>query len=474
MLDEKLQDAKRSSMHTWILAGIFVLAGFSCGLLLYWMAGDASPPPSVAQAPAAVSPQTMPETIPVGTSREDFKQALKAYEAEIDPIVGDAGFGLWNPAMAQEIARLKANALDDFSLGLYDDALHNLTQARRGAERESAARAQALSQLRSQAAEALARDDADAARLHLAEALRLAPDDSEFLAMADQAERLPKVLDFIKAADIAKAENRPEQEIANLEQALALAPDRPGLADRAVDLHERLGRTAFSRAIAQGVAAVENGDVAAARQALGNAQSLDPQHSDAIALAAQLTRLERQLALRQALGAAQAAQDRDAWGEALGEFTRAASLDPNNAKAVAGRDQARRIVAADNGLDQYLSQPHRLASPDIAQQAKAALAEAWELAPASTNLTAKTDRLGDLVAAYGRDVMVRVVSDGQTQVVVRGIGKVGMVQEKTISLKPGDYVFEGLRPGFRSKLVKASVPPDARDFTIRVICDDPI
>jgi hypothetical protein len=69
---------------------------------------------------------------------------------------------------------------------------------------------------------------------------------------------------------------------------------------------------------------------------------------------------------------------------------------------------------------------------------------------------------------------VTVISDNQTFVSVRTVGKVGVVSQKVIQLNPGQYTFEGAREGFKSKLVQAFIPYDRDHFSVHVICDEPI
>ena len=68
--------------------------------------------------------------------------------------------------------------------------------------------------------------------------------------------------------------------------------------------------------------------------------------------------------------------------------------------------------------------------------------------------------------------MVR--SDGKTEISVRRVGIVGKTLEKVINLRPGDYTFEGKRAGYKSKLVKLTVPFNGTGLDIKIICDEQI
>ena len=67
-----------------------------------------------------------------------------------------------------------------------------------------------------------------------------------------------------------------------------------------------------------------------------------------------------------------------------------------------------------------------------------------------------------------------VTSDNMTDIQVRGIGKLGLIHNKTIELKPGYYTFEGTRNGFKSKLLQVLIPYNKNNYSVRIICDESI
>ena len=80
----------------------------------------------------------------------------------------------------------------------------------------------------------------------------------------------------------------------------------------------------------------------------------------------------------------------------------------------------------------------------------------------------------ELLKAYSTKVQVKVVSNGVTNISVRGVGKVGLTNEKTIDLKPGKYMFEGKRTGYRSKLIQVEVLPNAESIVVEILSDERI
>ena len=124
-------------------------------------------------------------------------------------------------------------------------------------------------------------------------------------------------------------------------------------------------------------------------------------------------------------------------------------------------------------MDEFLSRPERLGSPPVANAARDALRQAAALAALSARLASSAQGLERALEAAQTPVPVRIVSDEETEIGIRGVGTVGRVRERTIELLPGEYVFEGKRRGYRTKLVEVVVPAN-RDtpVEISVICDE--
>ena len=80
----------------------------------------------------------------------------------------------------------------------------------------------------------------------------------------------------------------------------------------------------------------------------------------------------------------------------------------------------------------------------------------------------------ELLKAYSKKVSVKIISDGVTNISVRGVGKVGLTNEKTIDLRPGRYTFEGKRIGYRSKLIQVEVPPNSGILVVEIFSDERI
>jgi hypothetical protein len=100
------------------------------------------------------------------------------------------------------------------------------------------------------------------------------------------------------------------------------------------------------------------------------------------------------------------------------------------------------------------------------------LARAGMIYEKSMALESLSSELKTLIGKFEIDVNVIIQSDNQTRILVKGVGKVGLVEEKVIQLKPGTYTFEGVRPGFKAKLIQVNIPIDQESIYVELACDE--
>jgi hypothetical protein len=112
------------------------------------------------------------------------------------------------------------------------------------------------------------------------------------------------------------------------------------------------------------------------------------------------------------------------------------------------------------------------ASARAKKKAKEAIGLAAPITRHSTVLSQNAHALSELITAYSKKILVKVLSDKQTKISVRGVGQVGVVTEKIIQLNPGSYTFEGKRDGYKSKLLRISVSPGDNQVEVKLICDE--
>ena len=407
------------------------------------------------------------------SKRAQVEDMLRRLEATLlSRPAGASPYPEFNAAL-DRIGLRRTKALEAHGDGDIDSALRLLAEAEREAQ-ELVRNEEARFRLSLQAAgEAYAAGNAETARMHVEQALAQRPGDPEARLWESRVARLPELLAERRKAQDARNAGKLREERAALRRIVELDPDDAGAAERVRAIDRQLREQAFARSIAQGRQAVEDRALEPAKQALAKAQLRKPQHADTQTLGVQVAGLERALVRDGHLAAAERAAVRDDWEAALRAFEEARAVEPTHDEAVSGSTLAARLVKAQRTVDGFLSLPGRLGTAAVADTARDALREAQALTALSTRLARSAQGLERAIEAARTPVPVRILSDERTEIGVRGVGRIGQVRDRTIELVPGEYVFEGKRKGYRSKLIEVLVEahPDA-PVEVRVVCDE--
>ncbi len=435
--------------------------------------------PSVSEAPspkANDSTSTADEALPprVNEAREQFKGALRDFEETIAPALNNHGFSAWESGSKALIQSKKNLAIDAFAQGAFGKALSLLGEARDRATRELSRHMEETATAVQAAEDAYEHDNHERAQENIEKAIRWKPGDDDVSALRDKISKMPALLAHLKAAEGKRHENDLDGELKELQAALNLDPDRKEAKTRERALSKRVLERRFSRAIQSGLDAVGRRDLPVATKELGAAKSLAPLREEVSFLEQKVQILDRDLQIETLLEKAALHAERDEWEGARQQYEAARSIEPENFLVDRGYRRAAEIVALQEELSNFADAHQRLASPNVAKLAQAAISRAGPLSVFSAELGKASEHLVKLISQYDRTVDVLVISDGHTSVSVRSVGRVGVTEGRSIQLKPGPYTFEGHRQGYKSKLVQVAIPPGVSSFEVKVICDERI
>ena len=435
--------------------------------------------PSPEPADGGRSPTASPavatgdSTRSVASQRARFEEAL--HRLEITLHSGPAGAPS-RPELDAALERIRlqeAKAIEALDDGDTDSALRLLTEAEREAG-ELIRNEEARFRINLQAAlDAYAGGNPADARMHVARALEYRPDDPAAISLEARIVQLPELLAVRRRAAHTRDAGKLQEERAALRRIVELDPGDAQAGDRARAVERAIGERAFARTIALGRQAIEDRALEPARQALAEAERREPQHAHTGQLRTRVTELERILTRDRHLVLAEQAAAKDDWEAALRAFDSARTIEPTHDGAVNGSALATRLVDAQRTVDEFLSRRDRLGSAGVADAARDTLRDAAALTALSARLARSVEELEHAIETWQTPVPVRVVSDDLTEIGVRGVGMIGRTRARTIELRPGEYVFEGKREGYRSKLVEVVVQANAgAPVEVRIVCDE--
>ena len=477
-LERASEEASQQRRFIIVSAAAVVLLGLLAISIANWLVSLTSK-----TGPAAVAAQEniQPAVVRVvdtsdadTASRDAFKQALKVFESDIESRIVAANLPAWNPDTYKDIYALKDQAVSAFGRSEYALALNALKNSRVLAEKTLADWQDKYAAAYTAARNAFHANDADKAGLHIDQALIYKPADADALKLQQRIAILPKIQSLLAAARVAKVENDLAKELEMLEKIIALDPVRTELEQRISWLQQELVETRYAAFIDAGLKAIQAHDIAQARASLGAARALFPARPESRVLSNKISEHARVNALALAIKKADKAILDDDWSAVLDISRQALRENPHNKNLIDKVQSAQKILALSSALADFLKRHQRLASANVAERAEKTLQEADATSHLSRRLMQQADELRVALSQYGTPVEVTVRSDNKTYITIRGVGKVGMTTSKKIRLKPGKYVFEGRRPGYKSKLRTLMIGRDQKTASVEVISDERI
>jgi hypothetical protein len=473
VIEEKLEEARLRSARRrmWTTIALFVTISL-CGLVLFALSALDF---STKKNPSVVASQKEElSEIEREKYRGEFKELLQQYENEMVPRLQAANVEQWKRKALSEANELKKQALVDFSNGDYLNALANL-QSLKAKIADILQEADEIFRENMKKAKAyLAEDQYLEAKFHLEKILIVSSQSPEVSELQQKIEQLSTILPFLNRAKATRAEKDQQKEHDLLQQVLKLAPERENIAARLKELEGSINKQKFDAHISSGFMSIENNQAKKARHHYQEAKNVDPERSELPVLLDQVVTLEKSLRVQEAVKLAEKAVRQDDWQQAKDNYTKILKDAPENKNAVEGLKRAEQILELQARFSQYIYNPYRLTHEEVRQEAEKALVLAEKMSDHSFSIKKQASQLRELIQQINRFVPVTVISDNQTFVSVRTVGKVGVVSQKVIQLNPGQYTFEGAREGFKSKLVQAFIPYDRDHFSVHVICDEPI
>jgi tetratricopeptide (TPR) repeat protein len=230
----------------------------------------------------------------------------------------------------------------------------------------------------------------------------------------------------------------------------------------------------FDQRMSEGLDALAAGDYLSARAAFRMAQQLIPESrepADGLLQVDQGIRLDNINVLEQE---ALSLERDEHWDAAATTYEEILKVDSNLAFAIDGLSHAREMSALHKKLDEYISDPDKLSTPSVMQEATLLVVDITRMPEIGARLSAQRDELSRLLKRAVTPVPVALVSDNLTQVSIYRVGNLGSFTSRELTLRPGTYVAVGIRPGFRDVRLEFRVAPEIDMQPVVVRCEEQI
>jgi len=492
-----------SGSNTWwigaaLLAVALVLVGaVSAFMLLDPGSGNRTAMPTAEVAPGDASPaNAMERPVPVvagsdpapgGTGMQDTPSPRAAREqAYLRDEAGESlarvarqrerleeqGVSIWGVEEMQRAAAGLAAADAAFTAGRYGEARDGYDAAGAMLDELGARAPRVQQQALADGEAALTAGRMTEAAAAFALALRVAPEDEQALAGLRSAENLDKVLALLNEGDGHERAGRLTEAEACYRQAASMDPGSQPTREALRRVRDRMRGEAMSAALSEGFAALEAGSFAAARAAFARAGSIAPDSpmvADGLARVDEAERLQRIAGHRKQAAVTEAGEN---WRAALAEHEAALAQDATLTFAQEGRERTAARAEMQEALAAYIASAARLGDDEVLREATALLQAARQVAPAGPRHLVQVEGLARLLDVMGRNLPVTLLSDGNTEITVYRVGRLGSFKRHDLELHPGTYTVVGQRDGYRDVRLTLTVKPGQAPAPLQIRCED--
>ena len=322
--------------------------------------------------------------------------------------------------------------------------------------------------------EALTNLEGELAKKHYKLALAADSANSEALVGLQRAEDLPQVLDYIAQGKLYESEGNLDLARQMYNNAALLDNAFQPALDHLRDVDELILNRDFKRYMSDAISALNNDDIEQAKRALGIVKNLRPDSGGVRDLEQQVEKMALRIELkRQGLLALQFEQTEE-WEMAVKVYSSVLKMDANAGFAQQGKLRAKRYLALNREVQDYLLNPDNLRAPEHMVHAR----EIYKMAVVESDIGPKfrdnTEKLHNLIELYIQPVSIVIQSDDLTDITIYRVGKLGHFLEHRLELPPGSYKALGVRSGYRDVSLKFTVPAAGEEIKLTLFCKEEI
>ena len=472
----------RHGLRNWLITVAFILLAAVAGGVIFYLprlapvahqpaAGNQDAP---AAAPAAAPTPSEPVDLrALAEELDKAEQTRGAYRALYDSLEKRAA-AQW---AAQDFAAAKAAGAEagkKFAAREYPGARVDYETALDTLQRVADRAAGTLSAQLQKGSAALTAGQSLAAREAFELALKIDPKNTVAVRGLKRAQVLDEVVALVTAAANDERAGKLASAAQQYEQALKLDPETVGAREGLTRVQGRVASDEFAAAMSLGLRQIEAGKLAEARTALERAGGLRPGATEVNEALARIARINQQRGIASHQAQAEQFEQKERWGDALGEYEAALKLDPALAFALAGRERTTPRLELARQYETLNTRPERMLSAAVRDQARALLGESRKISAPGPVLRRQMEKLTADLARFETPVRVAFESDNLTEVVVYRIGKLGAFDRRDLELLPGTYTVVGTRAGYRDVRRELTVMPGQAPTPLTVQCEDRI
>lgn len=309
--------------------------------------------------------------------------------------------------------------------------------------------AEVASNLRSEANDALAQNDAQSAIEIFELALLIEPDNQDAQSGLTRSLSLDQVIVTTELSESLLLDGQLEEAKIKVEEALNLDSDYLPANELLSRVDEAILIDAFQKRMSEGYSSLAQGNYGVAETAFRNAQSLMPNNSAASDALVQLEASREADRGANLLQQATIATSNENWLEAKQAYDQLLLENPNRVEAKVSLVQVEARLALHNNIESVFADPLSLKDQTAWREAENLLIQARSLQDGGPILQAQVEELALVIRKARTPVRVEITSDGLTDVSILGLSQFGLVRNHPLDLNPGKYIILGKKSGFQ-------------------------
>lgn len=236
----------------------------------------------------------------------------------------------------------------------------------------------------------------------------------------------------------------------------------------------------FKLAMSRAYVALFQRNYGVARNAFAEALVYKPGDSTAQLAQKQALAFDKTASLSGLLSAARRYEQNEQWASAVSSYESILQRDINQVSAKLGKIRAQARMDLDLKIRKLLADPLAFGKQSHKQKAEQLLSEAKAL---SSNQGAVLQRqiseIENSMTQFEREQRVKITSDNSTEITLKKIGMkplfLGRFEERRLALKPGRYIAEARRLGYRDVVVELELLPNRTGIQeFNIVCDQAI
>jgi tetratricopeptide (TPR) repeat protein len=306
--------------------------------------------------------------------------------------------------------------------------------------------------------------------------LQMAPDSLDVIDATARVPSIPDVVALIDQASALYSDRAFGEALGKIQAAIELDPPHKRLQAIAKAYRNALTNQQFLTAMTRGFEALEVSDFDTARAAFKGAAKLKPADESPRVALDQTREAEILSSLNRFISTAAKQEASESWASASETYRDALALDPSLVQASEGLARTEPMADLFLRLDAIVEKPARLVDPTILGDAQTTVREANAALNTADNmpkLQALGSRAQDIVQNASTPLPVTILSDGETEITLKRVARLGTVTSRVVSLRPGQYQLLGSRNGYRDVLVTLNVGMN-RENTVDIRCTEAI